>query len=103
MIDDCFEVLANRYRRRLLVALLEHNPQADDDLQYPDDGTVADDDSEDLAIKIVHIHLPKLVEMGFIDWNQEPNTIETGPEFEEIRSLVELLDEQQDELPDEWP
>lgn len=103
MIDECFEALANRYRRRLLVALLAHNPQADDDLQYPDNVTVADSDAAVLSIKMVHLHLPKLVEMGFIDWDQETNTIATGPEFEEIRPLVEVLDEQQDELPDEWP
>lgn len=29
-MDEYFEMLANTYRRRLLVALLDHNPQRDD-------------------------------------------------------------------------
>ncbi len=29
MLDDAFDALASRHRRRILVALLEHNPRSD--------------------------------------------------------------------------
>jgi hypothetical protein len=97
-----FDALSNRYRRRLLVALLYHNPQDDDDLQVPDDVVMSDEDAERLELNMVHQHLPKLLNMGFIEWNSETKVISTGPTFEEILPLLVLIEEHRDELPDGW-
>ncbi|MCU4751846.1 ArsR family transcriptional regulator [Halobacteria archaeon AArc-curdl1] len=62
--------LANPYRRELLVAMLEHNPQDDDNrdpLGLLDETEVPDV----LESELVHNHLPKLEEMGYITWNRE--------------------------------
>ncbi|MFD1647637.1 DUF7344 domain-containing protein [Haloarchaeobius litoreus] len=101
-MDSMLDALANRYRRRVLVALLDHNPQDDDDPQVPDDVRLEDEGLEQLMIQMRHVHLPKLAESGFIEWDQETNTIRMGPQFEEIRPLLELMANHVDELPDDW-
>lgn len=101
-LDTMFDALSDRYRRRVLVALLQHNPQEDDDTQVPDDVALDDEDLEELLIQMRHVHLPKLADSGFIEWDQETNSVRKGPQFEEIRPLLELMKNHTDELPDDW-
>lgn len=100
-VDDLFEALSNPYRRQLLVALLEHNPQDDDDRDPLD--LISDDIEPDvLELQLFHNHLPKLEAMNFISWDREANEISKGPEWDEIEPLITLIDDHQDELPDGW-
>ena len=101
-LDRFLDVLANKYRRRLLVALLEHNPQDDEDPQIPDDVGITDEDLDDLMMQMSHVHLPKLEEAGFIEWDRDTNAVRKGANFGEIRPLLELMRDHADELPDEW-
>lgn len=98
--DDIVEAMAHIQRRKLLLALLEHNPQDDEPV------IIADSDSEADAvgrlISMNHVHLPKLVEYEFIEWDKETHEVIKGPQFDEIRPLLELLDDNEDELPDDW-
>lgn len=100
-LDIAMDALANRYRRRLLVSLLAHNPQDDDDPQIPAD-EVGADDLDELHSAMVHSHLPKLEDAGFILWDRDQNVVRTGPRFGEIKPLLELLQNHADELPDDW-
>lgn len=100
-IDEVFDALANRYRRRLLVELLQHNPQSDT-LERPAEVLAAGEPPADLRIELYHVHLPKLEERGFIEWDRETHAVSTGAGFEEIRPLLELMNEHSDELPDGW-
>lgn len=100
-VDELFEALADAQRRRLLVHMLEHNPE-DDTKVYIGDMDVEDADLEDLLTNMTHIHLPKLEADGFINWDKEEHVVTKGPNFDEIRPLVELLNNHQDELPNEW-
>lgn len=93
-LDDLFDVLTHRYRRRLLVALL-YDPRTA--LEIPDESTQASE------VEFHHVHLPKLEEQGFIEWDRRTRTISPGPAFEGIRPLLGLLDEHSGELPDGWP
>lgn len=98
--DELLQVLSNFQRRKLLVALLEHNPQ-DDSPQVVGEST-EEAGALTRMIQMHHVHLPKLEEYGFIVWNRETNEVSKGPEFEEIRPLLELLRDHEDELPDGW-
>ena len=51
---------------------------------------------------MVHTHLPKLEDEGFIGWDREENMVRKGPRFEEIQPLLELMHNHADKLPDEW-
>lgn len=98
--SDMVDALADIQRRKLLTALLEHNPQDDTPVVIADsDG---ESDAVERLIEMQHVHLPKLVDYGFIEWNKETHEVIKGPKFDKIRPLLELLDDHQEELPADW-
>ena len=118
MLDSTFDALTDRDRRRLLVDLMDHNPQfvpqltgaskeladADEVLlesQLAGSHEIADVDEDLLRMHCVHV--PKLVEYGFVEWDEDDHDVTKGPQFDEIRPILELLDDRRDELPGEWP
>lgn len=100
MLNETLELLASRPRRRLLVALL--HADADARLQLPADVFDADGSGE-LTLQLRHNHLPKLDRVGVISWDRETMQVGRGPEFDGIEPLLELLDDNPDALPGEWP
>ena len=102
--SQAFEALANSYRRQLLLALFDANPQDDDDFD-PLDLLAEGETTDDLAttrLKLKHSHLPKLADMGFIEWDYELGELSKGPNWKEIAPLLRLMHEHRDVLPDEW-
>lgn len=95
------DALSDPYRRQLLIALLKSNPQDDDDLD-PLDLLAVGEDNKTLETELVHNHLPKLEEMGIIEWDREAGEISVGPNWGEIAPVLELIDDHKDELPDGW-
>lgn len=97
------DALGHRYRRRLLVALLDHNPQDDDDAQDAERalGIEGGDDAL-IETQLFHHHLPKLEDLGYIAWDRETGEIRKGPDWEEIEPLLQLLRDHEEELPDGW-
>jgi len=63
--DEMADALANVQRRKLLVALLEHNPQDDAPVVLAD--SERESDAVERLVSMHHIHLPKLAEYGFIE------------------------------------
>lgn len=100
-LDDVFSALSHTLRRRVLLALMDDNPRRKDEFETvefrPPEG------DERVEIQLRHSHLPKLDEAGFIDWEPRTGRISRGEHFEDVRPLLELLDEHRDELPDDWP
>jgi predicted transcriptional regulator len=100
-MDEILRVLSEVHRRRLLVALLEHNPQ-EDSVIIPEDAHKGVRAPESLQSELYHMHLPRLEEAGFIDWDRDTHEVVKGPRFDEIRPLLELMQAHADELPDDW-
>lgn len=93
-LDTVFEILSDRSRRSVLVALQNHDsPTALD---------IGDVDAIDREIMLRHYHLPKLEEAEYIEWDRERNAVRTGPRFDEIRPLLNLLSDHTEALPDDW-
>lgn len=99
--ETLLNVLSKRPRRRLLVSLLDQNPQ-DDGVQVPEDVRVRGEELERLQTEFVHVHLPQLESVGFIEWDRENHTVCKGPKFGELRPLLEIIHSHRDELPDGW-
>lgn len=97
--DELLDALASVQRRRLLVALLVHNPQDEAPPSVAEEGKAAE---VERLVKMEHVHLPKLDEYGFIDWDREANEVNKGERFEEVRPLLELLADHEEELPNDW-
>jgi DNA-binding transcriptional ArsR family regulator len=105
-LSELFEILSHESRRRILMAVAQHNPQDEDDITsetVADKHEEYDDALELLKQQLYHTHLPKLADGGFIDWDRDSGTITRGPRFEEIEPLLRLMHDHQDELPDNWP
>ncbi|MCU4753254.1 ArsR family transcriptional regulator [Halobacteria archaeon AArc-curdl1] len=88
-------------RRRILTALVEANPRKEDEFS-PEDFATTDERLDKFLVKLQHTHLPKLAESGFIEWDQETETITRGPRHDEIAPLIELMMAHEDELFEDW-
>ena len=99
-LDDALDALAHIQRRKLLFALLDHNPQDDSPIIVAP--TEDETDTLEPVLETYHLHLPKLADYGFIDWNQETHEVAKGPNFDKINSLLELLADHEDNLPGIW-
>jgi predicted transcriptional regulator len=98
--DDIADALADAQRRELLVALVEQSPRDDSPVVVAGSENDADGVGRPVAMK--HIHLPKLADYGFIDRDEETREVSRGPNFGAIRPLLELLEDHEDELPEDW-
>jgi hypothetical protein len=98
--DSMIVALSDIQRRNLLIALLDKNPQDDSPTVTFEDGS--DSEVMEHLIRMHHLHLPMLENYGFIEWDRQKGEVTKGPTFDEIRPLLELLIEHEDELPAGW-
>lgn len=101
-LDEALTALSHATRRRILVELLTDNPRRQQEFETVAFGP-GDADEEIVTARLHHTHLPKLDEAGFIEWERETGTITRGEKFEVVRSLLELMDDNEAELPGDWP
>jgi len=97
-----YEALVHPYRRRLLLAMLKADRQ---NAAYPDPLTfigMRGGSPERRRIAMVHIHLPKLDDMGIIRWERETAELSKGPKWEELAPLLRWMEQHRDELPEGW-
>lgn len=87
--DDLFRAFVSRRRRRLFLALWGRGPDAG---PVPLDDLPASD-AEDDRLKLRHVHLPMLDEMGYVAWDPDRNEVGRGPRFGEAVPLVEWFRE----------
>lgn len=99
-LNSFLDLLASPYRRQLLMTLLEHNPE--DEASIPESLASSDEELDGLIMEMTHVHLPKMEELGIIEWSRENNVVTKGPRFDELRPLLELIDKNQNELPEGW-
>ena len=59
--------------------------------------------AEEIKRELEDQHLPMLEEAGFIEWHPETGEISEGPNFEQIRPILELIRNHPEELPPGWP
>ncbi|MFD1647649.1 hypothetical protein [Haloarchaeobius litoreus] len=56
-------------------------------------------DTEDLTVRLRHLHLPKLAEAGYIRWESDPFTVSRGPHFAEPALVLDRMTESETRLP----
>lgn len=98
-LDDMLLALADRHRRRILLALLDGDPQSIDDIAVPRGERADDAELKHRQVHLLHNHLPHLAEAGLVRWKRGTGTVEKGPRFDEIRPLLELLEDHRETIP----
>jgi len=88
-VDDVLAALSNVQRRELLDSLLADSP--------PDGAT--NGVAVDVDVSMHHVHLPKLVDYGLVEYDEETNRVTRGPNFEDAAEVLELLDGSIEVLP----
>jgi hypothetical protein len=93
-LDRALDALAHAQRRRLLQELLE----ADAGASVAIDAAASDRSS----VSMRHVHLPKLESYGFVDWDPEREVVTRGPNFDDVRAVLEALARHREEFPGDW-
>ncbi len=97
-MDRVLDTLRKHHRRMILLLLKEGTVETQADVIVRNGNEIKEGE-----ISLVHTHLPKLDDAGYIEWDRETGEISKGPRFEEIEPLLELLENHSDELPPGWP
>ena len=107
--DDVFDALADEQRRQLLVDLLDSDLQrvaalsdTSQELIDAHDALLAQVLSGQLELPAVdteliqkhRVHLPKLAEYGFVEWDPEDCLVGRGPRFGEVEPVLKRMETQ---------
>lgn len=110
--DDVFDAMAHLRRRQLLVDLFHTDPQSIPTLSSVSreilqahealleeylSGSQEMEDADKAAIRTHHVHLPKLVQYGYIDWDHDAARVTKGAKFDDVRPLLEVVETEGDE------
>ncbi|MDS0221987.1 hypothetical protein NDI54_11580 [Haloarcula sp. S1AR25-5A] len=82
-------------RRQILFALRDAERWRPSATEFDDDGALVGEPA--IPATWYHQQLPKLAEMGFIDWDRETHRVTRGPEYERLRPLLDFLYEHRDD------
>lgn len=110
--DDAFDAMADLQRRQLLNRLFTEDPQpvpllssVSQEILQAQEGflreyltgsrEIANADKAD--IRTHHVHLPKLTEYGHVKWDRDAHVTTKGPKFDDVKPLLELVENQRDE------
>lgn len=99
-LERVFDALRDPIRREILATLVRGGGPTDEDAVVASIAVGMRDDQR-LRIDLLHVHLPKLVQMGYVEW-VPGGAIRRGPRFEEIATVVEVLLANEDALPARW-
>ncbi|WP_459191235.1 DUF7344 domain-containing protein [Halosimplex sp. J119] len=109
--SEVLGLLANDVRRRLLLLLCEHEsvrvPDAvlDRDPRSSMTETALDGlrsrSREHAALRLQHVHLPKLAEADVVEWHRERDVVARGPRFGDVEPMVAVLSENATRVPQE--
>lgn len=105
-VDESFSLISGSRRRFTLYYLLsnEHVNIESASLQiaaWEQDETIAsvsEKARESVEVSLHHIHLPKLVESGIIEYDSRGGDIVRGNRFSEIRSTIEQIRANENEI-----
>lgn len=97
-MDRVLELSAHRRRRQILFMLRRGEPVTESGLAVRGS---RDDGGHSGGVR--HVHLPKLAEAGYIEWDRDTGEIGRGPRFDEVEPLLDLIENHSDELPPDWP
>jgi len=97
-VNRIFDTLQDQNRRLVLLLMRHGAVETEADLRRR--GTMSDDDA---GVALSHVHLPKLDDTGYIEWDRDTGAISEGPRFDEVEAFLDLFEEWNPEPPAGWP
>jgi hypothetical protein len=97
--DQLYAAMSAEPRRMVLLSLLDAAPGEQLPLPEAAESPNQSMDAETLTIHLLHHHLPKLAEPGYVRWERDPLRVRRGPHFDEAALVVETLMDSIDEMP----
>jgi len=98
--DRVFDALSAEPRRQIVVSLLDSQSGRSIPLPESASNPNVPIDPNELRNELHHNHLPKLSEMGFVEWETDPLTASRGPKFDQAAVVFEALQTSSDQIPD---
>lgn len=89
-LNDVFDALRDPRRRRVLAAL-EDATGGRRDVTALAETVAAGDDREQVHAGLVHHHLPKLDQLGYVRWDRDGGTVARGPKWEVFELVLHRL------------
>lgn len=76
-LDRVLTALSHPLRRRLMFRLFEATAPAVVDLG----DEFGEAELQDARVKLYHVHLPKLADLGYVQWNRDDGTVTPGDDW----------------------
>jgi len=95
--DALFDALCERPRRVTLLALARHGERTVGELTARLDG-----DPRTARLALVHAHLPRLADAGYVEWNRDADVVSPGRRLGEVEPVLDAFVEG-DAFPGGWP
>jgi DNA-binding transcriptional ArsR family regulator len=74
--DEYYEALANRFRREVLCVVHDHEGDCLTEDQFVDHiERLYDAPETDIRTALTHVHLPKLADVGFVEYDRRSGTL----------------------------
>lgn len=111
---DAFDAMADIQRRELLSQLFSEGPQpvpqlssVSQEILRANEGFLQEylsgsreiTDADKGDIRTHHVHLPKLTEYDHVKWDRDAHVTTKGPKFEDLKPLLEVVEEQRNADP----
>lgn len=68
-LGELLEILSHPHRRRIITRLHDRNPRDENEFELEE--LTGDEELDNATVDLIHNHLPKLAEAGFINWDRE--------------------------------
>ena len=85
-VDDLYDVLSDGTRRGLLWTMLDRG--APGRVRVPEGLPGPPGTRQRVRLRFRHVHLPKLVESGLVDWDGDRGELRMGPAFDRAEPLL---------------
>ena len=89
--DQLHEVLASQERRMIIYSLKDAPEERR--MPLPEAAMTPESswDQERTTLRLMHDHLPKLADAGYVRWERDPFCVQRGPHFEEVEVMFDLI------------
>lgn len=101
-LDRVFDALRTQDRRRVLHVLSAAESDDGRAVTLRDTMPPGNDEATYLT-RMRHTDVPKLVDYGYVEYDDESDVLRPGSRFDEIERVIETLFENEEHLPGEFP